>query len=78
MTYASTSNGLTTTRFDVAVAGELITHVSGPAGIQRNDNEVTANFWSFTYDVPLPQVSDMGAVLYVGDHEYACSIAPLP
>ena len=77
MTYLATDDGRTLTRFQVTASGELVTHVSGPGGIHRNDEQVTPNFWSFTYTVPLPQVVEMGAILYVGSTEYACSIAPL-
>ena len=78
MTYAATADGRTTTRFQITASGELITHVGGPAGLMRNDKQVTPNYWAFTYDIPLDQVDDIGGVLYVGGGEFACSIAPGP
>lgn len=75
MTYGATADGRTITRVQTATAGELITHVGGNAGPTRNDMQITPGISAFTYDVPLNQVEDMGAILYVGTTEFACSIA---
>lgn len=77
MHYSQTSDGRTITRFTITQPGELITHVSGPDGLHRNDEQVTANYWAYAYDVPLNQVTDMGAVLYLADGTTAaCAISP--
>lgn len=77
MHYSQTSDGNTVTRFTINQPGELITHVSGPDGNHRNDQQVTANYWAYTYSVPLNQVTDMGAVLYLADGTTAaCAISP--
>jgi hypothetical protein len=38
--------------------------------------QITPGISAFTYDVPLNQVDDMGAILYVDAKEVGCAIAP--
>jgi pyruvate/2-oxoglutarate dehydrogenase complex dihydrolipoamide acyltransferase (E2) component len=76
MHYSQTADGRTVTRFTITKPGELITHVSGPAGLQRHDEQVTANTWAYTYDTTLAQITDMGAVLHLpGGSQVACGIS---
>ncbi|HEV2640139.1 MAG TPA: hypothetical protein VGX23_33705 [Actinocrinis sp.] len=80
MHYSQNSSGMTITRFTLAGPGELITHVTGPAPdyvIHRNDNQVQAGNVAYSYDVPLSEVQDMGAVMAFSDGSSAsCSIGP--
>ena len=70
------TGGQTVTLFTLTAGGELITHVSGPDGIVRNDRQLTAGPSRFTYGFPLSQAIDMGAVLYLPDgSSQSCTIS---
>lgn len=76
MHYFQDEQGRTVTLFTLAVAGELITHVSGPDGIVRHDEQETRGVSRIVYDFPLGQATDMGAVLYLGDGtSQSCTIS---
>ena len=76
MHYFQDEQGHTVTLFTLAVAGELITHVSGPDGIGRHDMQETRGPVRIVYDFPLSQATDMGAVLYLGDGtSQSCTIS---
>ena len=70
-------DGETVTLFRLAKAGEVITHVSGPDySINRNDVHWTAGVSRLTYDFPLAQATDMGAVAYFPDgSSESCTIS---
>jgi hypothetical protein len=70
-------DGQTVTLFTLTEAGEVITHVSGPDGsINRNDVHWTAGVSRLTYDFPLTQATDIGAVLYLPDGtSQSCTIS---
>jgi hypothetical protein len=78
MTYGPSTSGGTLTVVTVDVPGEIITHISDGAGnIHRNDVQITQGPNAFTYDVPLSQVGDMGAVFYLTDGtSQSCTIKP--
>lgn len=76
MHYFQDDQGRTVTLFDLAVDGELITHVSGPDGIGRHDEQMTRGISRIVYDFPLSQATDMGAVLYLSDGtQQSCTIS---
>ena len=76
MHYFQDAQGETVTVFTLTAAGELITHVSGPGGIVRHDQQESAGTSRFTYGFPLAQATDMGAVLYLGDGtSQSCTIS---
>jgi len=76
MHYFQDSQGRTVTLFDLAQDGELITHVSGPPGIGRHDQQETRGVSRIVYDFPLSQATDMGAVLYLADGtQQSCTIS---
>lgn len=69
-------NGNTATTFTLTLDGEMITHVSGPDGLHRNDQKLTRGVSAFTYDFPLGQATDMGAMLYLPDGtSQSCTIS---
>lgn len=78
MTYAPSPAGGTLTVITVTVPGEIRTHVSDGAGnLHTNDTHITQGPNAFTYDVPLSQVDDMGAVFYPdGGASQSCTIEP--
>lgn len=77
MTYFQDGQGRTVTLFTLTADGELITHVSGPPGIGRHDEQMTRGVSRIVYDFPLSQATDMGAVLYLPDGtQQSCSITP--
>lgn len=76
MHYFQDDQGRTVTLFNLSVDGELITHVSGPSGIGRHDEQFTRGVNRIVYDFPLSQATDMGAVLYLADgSSQSCTIA---
>lgn len=76
MHYFQDEQGETVTVFTLTVAGELITHVSGPDGIGRHDVRETRGPVRVVYAFPLGQATDMGAVLYLGDGtSQSCTIS---
>jgi len=76
MHYFQDSEGRAVTLFDLAQDGELITHVSGPDGIGRHDQQETRGVSRIVYDFPLSQATDMGAVLYLADGtQQSCTIS---
>lgn len=76
MHYFQDEQGRTVTLFDLTVAGELITHVSGPDGIVRHDQQESVGVSRIVYDFPLSQATDMGAVLYLPDgSSQSCTIS---
>ena len=79
MTYGPSKTGGTVTVVTVDEPGEIITHVSDSQGnIHRNDTQITQGPNAFTYNVPLAQVGDMGAVFYPsGGSSESCTIAPV-
>lgn len=69
-------DGETVTLFRLTKAAEVITHVSGPDGINRNDVHWSAGVSRLTYDFPLSQATDMGAVAYFPDgSSESCTIS---
>jgi hypothetical protein len=77
ITYRDGGNGSMSWTATVTVAGELITHASDESGdINRRDVKVSTGPNTFTAQVPLAQVNDIGGVLYAGSESYGCSIAP--
>jgi hypothetical protein len=78
MHYSQLPDGMTITRFTLTEPGELITHVSDMAGkLHRNDQQESAGAAAFSYDVPLSQISDMGAIFYPdGGASVMCGITP--
>lgn len=76
MNYFQDDQGRTVTLFNLTVDGELITHVSGPPGIGRHDQQETRGASRIVYAFPLSQATDMGAVLYLADGtQQSCTIA---
>lgn len=76
MTYAPDSLGGTQTVFNLAKPGELVTHVNGPDGLHRHDEREPTGPVVFDYDVPVGQITDMGAVLYLADgSSQSCTIS---
>lgn len=76
MHYFQDEQGRTVTLFTLTVDGELITHVSGPDGIGRHDEQETRGPVRIVYDFPLSQATDMGAVLYLPDgSSQSCTIS---
>lgn len=76
MVYFQDAQGHTVTLLDLTLDGELITHVSGPPGIGRHDQQTTRGVSKIVYDFPLSQATDMGAVLYLADgSSQSCAIA---
>lgn len=78
MHYSQLPDGMTITRFTLTEPGELVTHISDTAGhVHSNDQQESAGAAAFTYDVPLGQISDMGAVFYPNDGQsVTCGITP--
>lgn len=76
MTYAASPSGGTLTVVTVTKPGEIITHVSDQSGnLHRNDTQITQGPNAFSYDVPLSQVGDMGAVFTpAGGSSESCTI----
>lgn len=76
MHYFQDDQGRTVTLFSLTVDGELITHVSGPPGIGRHDEQFTRGVNRIVYDFPLSQAGDMGAVFYLPDgSSQSCTIS---
>jgi hypothetical protein len=76
MHYFQDGQGRTVTLFYLTRDGELITHVSGPPGIGRHDEQFTRGVNRIVYDFPLSQAIDMGAVLYLPDgSSQSCTIS---
>jgi pyruvate/2-oxoglutarate dehydrogenase complex dihydrolipoamide acyltransferase (E2) component len=76
MHYFQDAQGRTVTLFNLAQDGELITHVSGPVGIGRHDQQETRGVSRIVYPFPLSQATDMGAVLYLTDgSSQSCTIS---
>ena len=76
MNYYQDAQGETVTLFNLAQDGELITHVSGPPGIGRHDQQMTRGVNRIVYDFPLSQATDMGAVFYpAGGDSQSCTIS---
>lgn len=76
MHYFQDEQGETVTLFDLTQDGELVTHVSGPPGIGRHDQQETRGVSRIVYGFPLSQATDMGAVLYLADGtQQSCTIA---
>lgn len=76
MNYYQDAQGETVTLFNLTQDGELITHVSGPPGIGRHDEQESRGVSRIVYGFPLSQATDMGAVLYLADGtQQSCTIA---
>ena len=76
MHYFQDDQGRMVTLFDLAEDGELITHVSGPDGIDRHDEQFTRGVSRIVYGFPLSQATDMGAVFYLADgSSQSCTIS---
>jgi hypothetical protein len=74
MVYSDNGNGTMSVNFAFTQPGEIISHVTTANGEHRADDQVTSSK-QYTYDFPLSEVTDMGAVFYYGGGSASCSIS---